>query len=110
VTSAAVSARLCGGRVEVSSAVSETSQTWVNPDGTLTSEQHLGSVRMRQGGAWVPVDATLLRTADGGVAATPGVFHLTRTCASSHWSAGYIERHPTIFLIDSRFQLVIESY
>ena len=79
VTSAAVSARLCGGRVEVSSAVSETTQTWVNPDGMLTSEQHLAPVRMRQGGAWVPVDATLQRTADGGVAAKahPGGLRLS---------------------------------
>ena len=69
VTAAAVSARLCGGRVEVSGAVTETTQTWVNPDGTLTSEQHVGPVRMRQGDVWVPVDATLQRTVDGGVAA-----------------------------------------
>jgi RHS repeat-associated protein len=68
VASAAVSAKLCGGRVEVSGLISETSQTWVNADGTLTSERHLGPVRVRQGDAWVPADFTLRRLPDGTVA------------------------------------------
>ncbi len=69
VAAAGVSARLCGGRVEALDLLSETTRTWVNPDGSLTSEQSLGPVRMQRDGQWIPVDFTLARTADGGVAA-----------------------------------------
>jgi hypothetical protein len=47
---------------------SETTQTFANPDGTLTEEQHLAPVRVRRGSTWVPVDLTLQKTPDGGVA------------------------------------------
>jgi RHS repeat-associated protein len=69
-TSAAVAAKLCGGRVEVSGLLSETTQVWANPDGTLTSERHLAPVRVRQNNRWVPVDLTLQRLPDGSVAPT----------------------------------------
>src|SRR6266511_4335377 len=48
-TSAAIAAKLCGSRVEVTSRLSETTQVWANPDGTLTAERHLAPVRVRQG-------------------------------------------------------------
>ncbi|MER7456515.1 LamG-like jellyroll fold domain-containing protein [Micromonospora sp. NPDC126480] len=63
--SAAVAARLCGDRVEVANRRSETIQVFANPDGTLTEEQALAPVRVRQDNTWVPVDLTLHRRADG---------------------------------------------
>ncbi|WP_422732959.1 LamG-like jellyroll fold domain-containing protein [Micromonospora sp. WMMD558] len=66
--SAAVAARLCGARVEVANRRSETTQVFANADGTLTEEQALAPVRVRQGDTWVPVDLTLQRRADGVVA------------------------------------------
>lgn len=66
--SAAVAARLCGSRVEVTNRRTETTQLFANPDGTLTEEQSLAPVRVRQGDKWVPVDLTLERRADGSVA------------------------------------------
>jgi hypothetical protein len=47
VVSARVTARAQGSRVEVESLRDETSSTWVNPDGTLTTEQHQGQIRFR---------------------------------------------------------------
>ncbi|MGC5033252.1 LamG-like jellyroll fold domain-containing protein [Micromonospora sp. DT229] len=67
--SAAVAARLCGERVEVTNQRTETVQVFANPDGTLTQEQALAPVRVRRGdNTWVPVDLTLERRADGTVA------------------------------------------
>jgi RHS repeat-associated protein len=68
LTAAGVAARLCGGRVEVLDMLSETTRTWVNPDGSLTSERYLGPVRIHRDGQWIPVDFTFVRTPDGGVA------------------------------------------
>lgn len=65
--SAALAAKLCGKRVGVSNARTETTEVWVNPDGTLTAERHFVPVRVQQGGKWVPVDLTLERKADGSV-------------------------------------------
>ncbi|MFE2729280.1 ricin-type beta-trefoil lectin domain protein [Kitasatospora sp. NPDC059327] len=66
--SALLSARLQGHRVEVTGARTETATLWANPDGTLTADRSTGPIRMRIGEAWVPVDTTLVRTADGKVA------------------------------------------
>ncbi|RNL91391.1 hypothetical protein EFE23_23530 [Micromonospora solifontis] len=66
--SAAIAARLCGSRVEVANRRTESTQLFANPDGTLTQEQSLAPVRVRQGDKWVPVDLTLERRADGSVA------------------------------------------
>lgn len=66
--SAAVAARLCGSRVEVANRRTESTQLFANPDGTLTEEQSLAPVRVRQGEKWFPVDLTLDRRADGSVA------------------------------------------
>ncbi|WP_327674809.1 ricin-type beta-trefoil lectin domain protein [Kitasatospora sp. NBC_00458] len=65
--SALLSARLQGQRVEVTGARSEFTTLWANPDGTLTSERSTGQVRMKSGKDWVPVDTSLVRTADGKV-------------------------------------------
>jgi hypothetical protein len=55
--------------VEVESQRSETSSTWVNPDGTLTTDQHAGPIRFRESdGSWRDVDLALAEQADGSVA------------------------------------------
>lgn len=58
---------------------SETSTTWANPDGSLTTDLSAGPVRFKRGGVWVPVDVNLRREADGSVqpAAQPGALRLS---------------------------------
>jgi RHS repeat-associated protein len=69
VVSAAVAARAQGSRVEVESLRSETSTTWVNADGTFTTDTHSGPIRYRSGNGWRDVDLTLEGKPDGTVAA-----------------------------------------
>jgi RHS repeat-associated protein len=65
-----VTARWCGGRVEIAGDRSETTQVWANPDGTSTAEIYSGPVRLRDAtGAWVPVDLALVAARDGSVSA-----------------------------------------
>ncbi len=53
-------ARTSQHRVLVTGLTSQTMQTWVNPDGSLSSEQATGPVRVQQrDGKWLPVDTTL---------------------------------------------------
>ncbi|MGL5829184.1 MAG: DNRLRE domain-containing protein, partial [Angustibacter sp.] len=67
--SAAVTARAQGSRVEVTSERTGTSTTWANPDGSSTTEQHAGPIRVRDAaGAWRDVDLGLVQDADGSVA------------------------------------------
>ncbi|MFG3494344.1 DNRLRE domain-containing protein [Streptomyces sp. NPDC047928] len=54
-------------RIEVIGARTENTTLWANPDGTMSLETHAGPVRFRKGGAWVPVDTTLVKNADGSV-------------------------------------------
>ncbi|MER7845079.1 ricin-type beta-trefoil lectin domain protein [Kitasatospora sp. NPDC096077] len=72
--SALLTARLQQRRIEVTGARTEFTTLWANPDGTLTSDRSTGPIRMKIGEAWVPVDTTLVQTADGKVApkAHPG--------------------------------------
>ncbi|MGX4735377.1 DNRLRE domain-containing protein [Kitasatospora griseola] len=74
VPSARVAARLSGQRVEALSERTETSTTWVNKDGSLTTELFAGPVRFQRDGQWTDVDLTLEQQADGSVApkAHPG--------------------------------------
>ncbi|MGW7189056.1 LamG-like jellyroll fold domain-containing protein, partial [Streptomyces sp. NPDC054838] len=51
--------------VPVDSLTTQTSDTVANPDGSFTSTTHLKPVRIRKGGSWTPVDATLRKNADG---------------------------------------------
>ncbi|WP_344620718.1 ricin-type beta-trefoil lectin domain protein [Dactylosporangium salmoneum] len=62
---AAAKARLSNQPVELTSVTTPTERTVVNPDGTLTTELNAQPARTRRAGAWVPLDATLLRNADG---------------------------------------------
>ncbi|MET7674513.1 DNRLRE domain-containing protein [Streptomyces seoulensis] len=68
VPSATLAARLSGKRVEALSERTETSQTWVNPNGSLTTEAAAGPVRFKRAGKWVDVDLNLEAHSDGSVA------------------------------------------
>ena len=68
VASARVAARLAGHRVEAVSERTETSTTWVNPNGSLTSEVGAGPVRFKRAGVWTDIDVSLVKAADGSVA------------------------------------------
>ncbi|WP_436535954.1 LamG-like jellyroll fold domain-containing protein [Actinoplanes sp. HUAS TT8] len=67
VASAAVAAKLCGNRVEVLGQRTETTQVFVNADGTITEERALAPVRVQTDNKWQDVDLTLVRAADGTV-------------------------------------------
>ncbi|RSM51625.1 hypothetical protein DMB66_41265, partial [Actinoplanes sp. ATCC 53533] len=67
VASAAVAAKLCGGRVEAVGERTETTQVFVNPDGTITEDRALAPVRVKSGDKWQDVDLTLVKAADGKV-------------------------------------------
>ncbi|WP_182434728.1 DNRLRE domain-containing protein [Dermacoccus abyssi] len=68
-TSAAVSARAQGSPVEVESLRSETSQTFANPDGTMTTKATSAPTRFKDDqGAWKNIDLTLVEQSDGTVA------------------------------------------
>ncbi|MFF0701562.1 fibronectin type III domain-containing protein [Streptomyces tendae] len=58
-------ARRTGKRVELASERTETSRTWVNADGSFTTELSSGPVRFRKNGKWLNVDVRLRRSADG---------------------------------------------
>src|SRR6266511_557986 len=69
--SARVAARASGHRVEVGKARRETSQTFVNSDGSFTLEEYAGPVRARRAdGSWGAIDTTLRRNPDGSVSPT----------------------------------------
>ncbi|MCX4632089.1 hypothetical protein [Streptomyces sp. NBC_01443] len=71
MASARVAARLYGHRVEALSERSETSTTWVNKDGSLTTEVSAGPIRFKDPltGDWRDVDVELVAARDGSVAA-----------------------------------------
>jgi RHS repeat-associated protein len=65
--SAQIAARNSGQRVEITSARTEASRTYANPDGSLTVDSYSGVHWVQQAGQWVNVDPTL-STVDGAVA------------------------------------------
>lgn len=65
LASARTTAAAQGSRVEVTSLEDEYSDTYVNPDGTLTTESSPTPVHVEQDGAWVPVDFSLRHIAGG---------------------------------------------
>ncbi|MFJ8665984.1 DNRLRE domain-containing protein [Streptomyces sp. NPDC093600] len=69
--SAQVAARLSGKRVEALSERTESSTTFVNPDGSVTLDAASGPVRFRDGatGQWRTIDVALVKTSQGAVAA-----------------------------------------
>jgi hypothetical protein len=58
-------ARRSGKRVKIVSARTETTASYANPTGTITTEVSSGPVRVKKGKDWAPIDATLQFTADG---------------------------------------------
>lgn len=71
IPSARVAARLSGKRVEALSERTETSTTWVNKDGSLTTEMTAGPVRFRDDatGDWRDVNLDLVGDSSGSVKA-----------------------------------------
>ncbi|MFC7532400.1 DNRLRE domain-containing protein [Actinoplanes sp. GCM10030250] len=63
---AGMAARACGGRVEVLSQRTETTQVWARPEGGFSTEIYAGPVRFNEGGTWQAVDLTL-RPAGGAI-------------------------------------------
>lgn len=72
IPSARVAARLSGKRVEALSERTETSTTWANKDGSLTTELTAGPVRFEDEttGGWRDVDLELVQGSDGSVEPT----------------------------------------
>ncbi|MCX4632654.1 DNRLRE domain-containing protein [Streptomyces sp. NBC_01443] len=70
IPSARVAAKLSGGRVEALSERTETSTTWANKDGSLTTEVAAGPIRFKDpvSGDWRDVDVNLASASDGSVA------------------------------------------
>ena len=54
----------------------QTTQTFANPDGSWTTIEYAQPVRIKQAGAWIPVDTTLVRRSDGTVAPKATVISL----------------------------------
>ncbi|WP_433515916.1 DNRLRE domain-containing protein [Nonomuraea sp. CA-143628] len=78
--SAALSARLQNSRVLVTAETTETTLTYVNPDGTITLEASSGPVRVKQGDAWTAIDTNLV--------AKDGVLKPKAALANVTFSAG----------------------
>ncbi|MGW4376749.1 DNRLRE domain-containing protein [Streptomyces albidoflavus] len=62
VEAARLAAILGGTRVEALSERTTDSTTWVNPDGTLTTDTASGPIRVRENGQWKRLDTTLVDT------------------------------------------------
>ncbi|MEO3798887.1 DNRLRE domain-containing protein [Nonomuraea sp. B1E8] len=60
-----MAARQQSSRVLVTGETTESTLTYINPDGTITLEAASGPVRVKQGDRWTPIDTTL--TVHGGV-------------------------------------------
>ncbi|WP_240503037.1 DNRLRE domain-containing protein [Streptomyces prasinopilosus] len=67
---ARIKAKIQNRRIEVTDARTETSTTYVNPEGTVTEEVYAGPVRFKgDDGAWRDVDASLIQDGDGSIRA-----------------------------------------
>ncbi|MET7426533.1 VCBS repeat-containing protein [Dactylosporangium sp. NPDC005555] len=67
---ARASARQCGRRFEVAAARTAKSQTFANPNGTMTYEASATPKRVKTADGWTPVDTTLRAAKTGGYIAT----------------------------------------
>ncbi|WP_259294661.1 DNRLRE domain-containing protein [Streptomyces canus] len=67
---ARLKARIQKRRIEVTDARTETSTTYVNPNGTVTAEAYAGPIRFKdQDGKWHGVDPSLEQASDGSITA-----------------------------------------
>jgi RHS repeat-associated protein len=116
VATARIIAKLYDHRVEVIGQRTETTSTWADPKGTLTSSIYSTPIWVREGGDgnqeadWAPVDLTLQRNTDGsitpkahpndltiaggGSASTPTLFTLTDGQGGGAVSFGWKGRLP----------------
>ncbi|MEV5682855.1 DNRLRE domain-containing protein [Streptomyces sp. NPDC052164] len=62
IESARLAAVLTGRRVEALSERTGDSTTWVNPNGSLTTDVASGTVRVKENGRWKRIDTTLVDT------------------------------------------------
>ncbi|WP_269439627.1 DNRLRE domain-containing protein [Streptomyces paludis] len=70
ISAARLKAKIQNRRIEVTGARTETSTTYVNPDGTVTEQAYAGPIRFKdEQGTWQDVDVSLKRVADGSVKA-----------------------------------------
>ncbi|MFD5428097.1 VCBS repeat-containing protein, partial [Streptomyces sp. NPDC127084] len=60
-------AKATGNPYELTSARTESSDTWARPDGTWSVQRHGTPVRLLRDGAWIPTDPTLTTGSDGRV-------------------------------------------
>lgn len=67
---ARVKAKQSGKAVTVDELTTESTETVVNPDGTLTSKAYAEAVRVKHGNAWAAIDATLRTNPDGSLSPT----------------------------------------
>ncbi|MFB7180796.1 DNRLRE domain-containing protein [Streptomyces sp. NPDC056257] len=102
IPSARVAARLSGQRVEALSERSETSTTWVNKDGSMTSEVAAGPIRLKDAaGQWRDVDVDLTTAPDGSVTskAHPQGLRLSGKKGSKAQSLGAAQSMPGTDLV-----------
>jgi hypothetical protein len=89
VATATAQAALLGEPVEVVGERTQTSSTWVRPDGLRSTSQFAGPVWVRRGGdpaqesGWAPVDLRLQRGSDGNWRPAAGVAELVVSGGSS---------------------------
>ncbi|MGW2965060.1 DNRLRE domain-containing protein [Streptomyces sp. NPDC001220] len=115
IASARVAARLSGQRVEALSERTETSTTWANKDGSLTTELTAGPVRFKDPatGTWRGVDLDLVREEDGAVEpkAHPGGLRLagaSGTPAKSLKAAGQAKATDLVTLGEGDEQITLQ--
>src|SRR4051812_13688669 len=67
-SAAMAAARETGQRVKIDDATTETSEFYATPDGKITRRISASPERFSRDGAWVPIDLTLQKQADGSIA------------------------------------------
>ncbi len=67
---ARATAKSSGQPVTVDALTTSTSQTVVNPDGTLSSTDYAQPVRLQRGASWAAIDTTLRANDDGTISPT----------------------------------------
>jgi RHS repeat-associated protein len=60
MVSAGLAARLENRPILVQSESAKDSKTWINPDGTLSTNVYAGPIQVQRGGRWTPIDTSLV--------------------------------------------------
>ena len=98
-------AQASGQPVVVDALTTAYSQTTANPDGTLSQTSSVSPSRVRQGSAWVPVDADLKTDTDGGLSAKAPLNALTLSGGGTAPLATLTSPHGTSLAITMPFAL-----